>query len=101
MPSFDLSVNGESRKVEVRDPDEPLLHVLRNRLKLTGAKFGCGLAQCGACTVHVDGETVRSCTLPVSQVGTRKITTIEGLGTPEKRHPAQAGFVAEQAAECS
>jgi nicotinate dehydrogenase subunit A len=76
------------------------LYVLRNRLKLTGAKFGCGLAQCGACTVHVDGETVRSCTLPVSQVGARKITTIEGLGTAEKPHPVQAAFIAEQAAQC-
>jgi nicotinate dehydrogenase subunit A len=100
MPSFELHVNGETRTVSVRDPDEPLLYVLRNRLKLTGAKFGCGLAQCGACTVHVDGQAVRACTLPVSQVGGRKITTIEGLGSPERPHPVQAAFIAEQAAQC-
>jgi nicotinate dehydrogenase subunit A len=100
MASFELHVNGKTRTVSVRDPDEPLLYVLRNRLKLTGAKFGCGLAQCGACTVHVDGQAVRSCTLPVSQVGARKITTIEGLGSPETPHPVQAAFIAEQAAQC-
>ena len=100
MPSFELHVNGETRTVNVRDPDEPLLYVLRNRLKLTGAKFGCGLAQCGACTVHVDGQAVRACTLPVSQVGGRKVTTIEGLGSPERPHPVQAAFISEQAAQC-
>jgi len=100
MPSFELQVNGDARTVNVRDPDEPLLYVLRNRLRLTGAKFGCGLAQCGACTVLVDGAAVRSCTLPVSQAAGRKITTIEGLGSPEKPHPVQAAFIAEQAAQC-
>jgi nicotinate dehydrogenase subunit A len=100
MPSLNLHVNGETRSVAVRDPDEPLLYVLRNSLSLTGAKFGCGLGQCGACTVLVDGDAVRSCMLPVSQVGDRKVTTIEGLGTPEKPHPLQAAFVAEQAAQC-
>ena|SRR5437773_9352833 len=100
MPSFDLSVNGESRKVEVRDPDEPLLYVLRNRLRLTGAKFGCGLGQCGACMVLVDGQPTPSCMLPVSRVGTAKITTIEGLGSTEKPHRVQAAFIAEQAAQC-
>ena len=100
MPSFTLNVNGEPRTVEVRDPDEPLLYVLRNSLSLTGAKFGCGLGQCGACTVIVDGEAVRSCRMPVSNAAGKKITTIEGLGTPDKPHPLQAAFVAEQAAQC-
>ena len=85
MPSYQLRVNGESRSVDVRDPDEPLLYVLRNELRLTGAKFGCGLAQCGACTVLVDGQPTRSCTLPVSRVGSADVTTIEGVGSPTSR----------------
>jgi len=100
MPSYELRVNGESRSVDVRDPDEPLLYVLRNHLRLTGVKFGCGLAQCGACTVLVDGQPTRSCTLPVSRVGAANVTTIEGVGSPEKPHPVQAAFIAEQAAQC-
>src|SRR6184192_1608374 len=100
MPSYRLRVNGEARSVDVRDPDEPLLYVLRNHLRLTGAKFGCGLAQCGACTVLVDGQPTRSCTLPVSRVGSANVTTIEGVGTVEKPHPVQAAFIAEQAAQC-
>jgi nicotinate dehydrogenase subunit A len=100
MPSYQLRVNGESRSVNVRDPDEPLLYVLRNELRLTGAKFGCGLAQCGACTVLVDGQPTRSCTLPVSRVGSADVTTIEGVGSPDKPHPVQAAFIAEQAAQC-
>jgi nicotinate dehydrogenase subunit A len=100
MPEFSLQVNGESRTVDVRDPDEPLLYVLRNALGLTGAKYGCGLGQCGACTVIVDGDAVRACQLPVAKAVGRKITTIEGLGTPDKPHPLQAAFVAEQAAQC-
>jgi nicotinate dehydrogenase subunit A len=100
MANLTLQVNGETRTVEVRDPDEPLLYVLRNALSLTGAKFGCGLGQCGACTVIVDGDAVRSCLLPVSQVVGKKVTTVEGLGTPEHPHPLQAAFVAEQAAQC-
>jgi nicotinate dehydrogenase subunit A len=100
MPVFALDVNGAPAKVEIRDPDEPLLHVLRNRLGLTGAKFGCGLGQCGACTVLVDGEAVRSCMLPVAKAAGKKIVTVEGLGTPEKPHPLQAAFVAEQATQC-
>jgi nicotinate dehydrogenase subunit A len=100
MPKLVLNVNGESRSVDVRDPDEPLLYVLRNSLALTGAKYGCGLGQCGACTVIVDGEAVRSCLVPVAKAAGRKVTTIEGLGTPEKPHPLQAAFVAEQAAQC-
>lgn len=100
MPNLSLHVNGESRSVEVRDPNEPLLYVLRNALGLTGAKYGCGLGQCGACTVHVDGEPVRACQMPVAKAVDRKVTTIEGLGTPDKPHPLQAAFVAEQAAQC-
>ena len=100
MPNLTLSVNGQSRTVEVRDADEPLLYVLRNALNLTGAKFGCGLGQCGACTVIVDGDAVRSCRMPVSQAAGKKVTTIEGLGTPDKPHPLQAAFIVEQAAQC-
>ena len=100
MPTYALHVNGAARTVDVPDPSEPLLYVLRNTLGLTGAKFGCGLGQCGACTVIVDGEAVRSCTLPVSRAADRKVTTVEGLGTPEKPHPLQAAFIAEQAAQC-
>src|ERR1700682_5091484 len=100
MPNLTLQVNGESRSVDVRDPEEPLLYVLRNALSLTGTKFGCGLGQCGACTVIIDGDAVRSCVLPASQAVGRKVTTIEGLGTPEKPHPLQAAFIAEQAPQC-
>jgi nicotinate dehydrogenase subunit A len=100
MPTFELNVNGAARKVDVRDPDEPLLYVLRNRLGLTGAKFGCGLGQCGACTVLVDGAAVVSCQLPIRAAAGARITTIEGLGTPTKPHRLQAAFVAEQAAQC-
>ncbi len=100
MPSFELHVNGGTQTISVRDPDEPLLYVLRNRLGLTGAKFGCGLGQCGACKVIVDGEAVPSCQLPVSKAAGTKITTVEGLGSPDKPNPLQAAFVAEQAAQC-
>ena len=100
MPSFTLHVNGGTRTVNVRDPNEPLLYVLRNTLSLTGAKFGCGLGQCGACTVIIDGAAVRSCLMPVAQAAGKQVTTIEGLGTPEKPHPLQTAFVAEQAAQC-
>ena len=100
MPTLMLQVNGEPRAVDVRDPDEPLLYVLRNALQLTGAKYGCGLGQCGACTVIVDGEAVRSCRMPVSKAAGRKVTTIEGLGAPDRPHPLQAAFIAEQAAQC-
>jgi nicotinate dehydrogenase subunit A len=99
MP-FGLTVNGSERSVESRDPDQPLLYVLRNALGFTGPKFGCGLGQCGACTVIADGSPVRSCQLPVSAAQGMKITTIEGLGTVEKPHPVQAAFIAEAAAQC-
>jgi nicotinate dehydrogenase subunit A len=100
MPKYTLNVNGEIRTVDVRDAGEPLLYVLRNALGLTGAKYGCGLGQCGSCTVIVDGEAVRSCLIPVASLAGKKVTTIEGLGTPDKPHPLQAAFVAEQAAQC-
>jgi nicotinate dehydrogenase subunit A len=100
MPAFTLNVNGAARPVEVRDPAEPLLFVLRNQLGLTGAKYGCGLGQCGACKVVVDGEAVPSCLMPVSAATGKAITTVEGLGTPAKPHPLQAAFIAEQAAQC-
>ena len=100
MPNFVLNVNGGAQQVSVRDADEPLLYVLRNSLGLTGAKFGCGLGQCGTCTVLVDGEAVRSCVLPIAKVGDRKIVTIEGLGTPDRPHPLQVAMVREQAAQC-
>ena len=100
MPILTLYVNGETRTVDVRDPNEPLLYVLRNSLALTGAKFGCGLGQCGACTVIIDGDAARSCLMTVSKAAGKKVTTIEGLGTPEKPHPLQTAFIAEQAAQC-
>jgi len=94
-----LLVNGTAHDVDAA-PDTPLLYVLRNDLGLTGPKFGCGLGQCGACTVLVDGVAIRSCTTPVSSGARAPITTIEGLGTPEKPHPVQQAFIEEQAAQC-
>src|SRR3954469_21745725 len=93
-----LKVNGTTHDVNA-DPATPLLYVLRNDLALNGAKFGCGLAQCGACTVLVDGKPVRSCVTPIGSLGSADITTIEGLGTPEKPHPLQKAFIHEQAAQ--
>jgi len=98
MASFTLRVNGETRTVSV-EPDAPLLYVLRNDLELNGPKFGCGLAQCGACTVLVDGKPIRSCVTPVS-AATGRITTIEGLGTVDQLHPLQRAFIEEQACQC-
>src|SRR5262249_35501954 len=100
MATLTLQVNGAPRTVEVADPSTPLLYVLRNDLGLTGTKFGCGLAQCGACTVHLDGQAVRSCSMPVSAVVGRPITTIEGLGSPGQPDPVEAAFIAEQAPQC-
>jgi nicotinate dehydrogenase subunit A len=96
---FTLTVNGKPVEVEA-EPDTPLLYILRNDLGLNGAKFGCGLGQCGACTVVLSGNAIRSCQLPVGMVGKEAITTIEGLGTVEKPHPIQAAFITEQAAQC-
>jgi nicotinate dehydrogenase subunit A len=100
MARLTLDVNGATREVDSDDPDIPLLYVLRNDLGLTGTHFGCGLAQCGACTVLVDGRAVRSCMAPAQSVAGQKIVTIEGLGSPERPDPLQAAFIAEQAAQC-
>ncbi len=94
-----LKVNGAVHSVAA-EPDTPLLYVLRNDLGLNAAKFGCGLEQCGACTVLVDGAPVRSCVTPIGLLGQSEITTLEGLGTIERPHPLQAAFMAEQAAQC-
>ncbi len=94
-----LKVNGSRQSVSA-EPDTPLLYVLRNDLALNGAKFGCGLAQCGACTVLVDGRPVRSCIIPINSLGESEVITIEGLGTIEKLHPLQQAFIDEQAAQC-
>jgi nicotinate dehydrogenase subunit A len=99
MATVTLLVNGAARTAEA-DPDTPLLYVLRGDLALTGTKFGCGLAQCGACTVLLAGRPVRSCVTPVSAVAGQPVTTIEGLGSPERPDPVQAAFIAEQAAQC-
>ena len=94
-----LKVNGATHSVAA-EPDTPLLYVLRNDLGLNAAKFGCGLGQCGACTVLVDGAPVRSCITPIGTLGQSEIATLEGLGTLEHPHPLQAAFMAEQAAQC-
>ena len=99
MARFNLMVNGEARVVDV-DPDTPILYVLRDTLALKGPKFGCGLAQCGACTIHVDGAAVRSCVLPVEAVVNKAVTTLEGLGTSAKPSKLQQAFIDEQAAQC-
>jgi nicotinate dehydrogenase subunit A len=96
---FSLTVNGKNREVEA-DADTPLLYVLRDELELKGPRFGCGLGQCGACTVHIDGEAVRSCVYPASAAAGHKLTTLEGLGTSAKPHPVQQAFIDEQAAQC-
>ena len=97
--TISLKVNGAMRNVPA-EPDTPLLYVLRNDLGLNAAKFGCGLAQCGACTVLIDGKPVRSCATPIEALGQSEITTLESLGTIEQPHPLQAAFMAEQAAQC-
>ena len=99
MAQITLNVNGKSRMVDV-DPTTPLLYVLRDDLELHGPRFGCGLSQCGACTVIIDGNTVRSCSYPVSSAKNKQITTLEGLGTVAHPHALQAAFVEEQAAQC-
>ncbi len=94
-----LSVNGKTQRLDV-EPDTPLLYVLRDDLALNGPKFGCGLAQCGACTVLMDGAAVRSCVLPVARAAGRKVVTLEGLGSSDKPHPVQRAFIEEQAVQC-
>lgn len=95
-----LKVNGQTEAIQADDPAMPLLYALRNDLGLHGPRFGCGLAQCGACTVHLNGEAVRSCVTPVSAAVGKDIVTLEGLGTGNKLHPLQEAFIAEQAAQC-
>ena len=94
-----LLVDGSPRELDA-DPDMPLLYALRSELGVTAPKFGCGLAQCGACTVHVDGRPTRSCATPVGTVRGKKITTLAGLGTPDKPHPLQKAWIAEQVPQC-
>ena len=95
---FDINVNGRRQSVDVA-PETPLLWVLRDDLQLTGTKFGCGVAQCGACTVHVNGKPTRGCTTPISSVGSAAITTIEGL-SPDGTHPLQRAWIAEDVPQC-
>jgi len=99
MSAITLTVNGRAHTVDV-DPATPLLYVLADDLSLNGPKFGCGLGQCGACTVIVKGQAVRSCMTPVSTVAGSEVTTLEGLGTSAKPHPIQQAFIDEQAAQC-
>ena len=94
-----LTVNGRRHELDV-EPDAPLLWVIRDELGLTGTKFGCGIAQCGACTVHVAGQARRSCVLPISDVGEKPVTTIEGLATPERLHAVQEAWIAENVPQC-
>ena len=97
--SLRIDVNGQRHEVAA-EPDTPLLYVLRNDLGLNAAKYGCGLGRCGACTVHLDGEAVHACEVPVGEVGVRQVTTLEGLGNAEELHPLQRAFLDEQAAQC-
>jgi len=99
MSAITLKVNGHTHTLDV-DPTTPLLYILSDDLQLRGAKFGCGLGQCGACTVIVKGEAIRSCVTPVMSVNGAEITTLEGLGTADKLHPLQKAFIAEQASQC-
>ena len=98
--TYTLRVNGKSVKLETDDTKMPLLYALRNQLALTGPHFGCGLAQCGACTVHVAGKAVRSCSFTLAAAAGKEVTTLEGLGTPTKLHPLQQAFIDEQAVQC-
>jgi nicotinate dehydrogenase subunit A len=99
MAAISLKVNGHVHTVDV-DPETPLLYVLSDDLQLRGPKFGCGLAQCGTCTVMIRGRAVRSCVMPVSAVKQQEVTTLEGLGTPEQPHAIQQAFIDEGAAQC-
>ena len=94
-----LDIDGQQHPVDA-DPDMPLLYALRDHLQFDNPRFGCGLGQCGACTVHVDGTPTRSCSLPISAVGTARIVTLAGLGTPEHPHVLQSAFIQEQATQC-
>src|SRR5687768_2633554 len=100
MADFTLNVDGTTRTITVDDPGMPLLYALRDELKLNNPRFGCGLGQCGACTVHIDGRATRSCVMPISAVGNRRVTTLAGLGTAEKPHPIQTAWIAEEVNQC-
>lgn len=99
MATYQLTINGEDHEVDAA-PNTPLLWVLRDNLGLTGTKFGCGMALCGACTVHVDGDAVRSCSTPVSTIGDKKVTTIEGLSSADALHPVQQAWMDENVPQC-
>lgn len=99
MATFQLTVNGEERTVEAV-PNTPLLWIIRDNLGLTGTKYGCGMAQCGACTVHLDGVAVRSCSTPISTVGSKKVTTIEGISSGDDLHPVQQAWMDEDVPQC-
>jgi nicotinate dehydrogenase subunit A len=99
MKNYSIQVNGRAQRIRA-EPDMPLLYALRNDLNLKGPRFGCGLGQCGSCTVLLEGEAVRSCITPVSQVGNRPVTTLEGLGSTRSPHRLQQAFIDEQAAQC-
>ena len=99
MPDYTLRVNGAQRTVRA-DADTPLLYVLRNDFELNSPKYGCGMSQCGACTVHIDGRAARSCVTPVSQIAGKAVTTLEGIGALDKMHALQKAFLDEQAAQC-
>ena len=101
MGELVLIVDGSRRSIAVDDPEMPLLYALRDELGLNNPRFGCGLGQCGACTVHVDGRAVRSCSISASSVAGRAITTLAGLGTPEKPHPIQTAWIEEQVSQCA
>jgi nicotinate dehydrogenase subunit A len=98
---FTLDVNGQVLAIEVDDPAMPLLYALRDELHFNNPRFGCGLGQCGACTVHIDGQAVRSCMIPVSSVASAKIVTLAGLGNPEHPHPLQTAWIEEQVSQCA
>jgi nicotinate dehydrogenase subunit A len=100
MAAYTFQLNGKPVTVESWDPEQPLLYVLRGPLALHGTKYGCGLGECGACTVLLDDQPTRSCILPISRAAGRRVTTIEGLGTPDKPDRVQAAFIAEQAGQC-
>ena len=95
-----FTLNGKPASITTDDPEMPLLYALREDLGMHGPRFGCGLGQCGACAVHVDGKAVRSCSMPISAVAGKKVLTLEGLGTPAKPHPLQQAFIDEQAVQC-
>ncbi len=100
MAKLTLTVDGKAHAIEIDDPEMPLLYALRDELGFNNPRFGCGLGQCGACTVHIDGQAVRSCITPVSAVTERVITTLAGLGTPERPHPLQTAWIEEQVNQC-